>query len=353
MPKALPYFQQKFSPRFALPRPSKIFAGRSLTFRLPILVPINFYKKGRPMTTVTPLNPKQQPISRRDIHQHVTDTIIQQLEAGTVPWHKPWNGGNDRLLSIPQNFTTGKRYRGINILLLWTSANNQQFASDEWASFKQWQGKKEVVRKGEKGSLIVYYDTFEKEVEDEIKKIPFLKMSHVFNRCQLVSYEAAKPEELCTSENLVKRIEHVEKFIKNTNVEIEHTGFSAYYRPTLDKIVMPWPEAFIQTETCTPTEGYYSTLLHELTHWTGYPSRLDRKGGKKFGDNGYATEELIAELGAAFLCTEFGIATADKGDHASYIKHWLEVLKENKHCIITAASEASKACDYLQSLQPD
>lgn len=306
------------------------------------------------MSAVTsPNEPQEKTSTRRDIHQQVTDTIIQQLEKGVVPWHKPWNGGQDRILTIPQNFTTGKRYRGVNILLLWTSAFNQQFASDEWASLKQWNEKKEFIRKGEKGTLIIYYDTIEKEVDDEIKKIPFIKASKVFNRCQLASYEAKQPEELSNKENLVKRIEQVDAFIKNTNVIVEHEGFSAYYRPSLDKIVMPWQETFMDTDTCTATEGYYSTLLHELTHWTGAPNRLARQGGKKFGDNGYATEELVAELGAAFLCTEFGIATADKGDHASYIDHWLKVLKENKHCIITAASEASKAVDFMQGLQPN
>lgn len=304
------------------------------------------------MTNATPLKTEQQSTNRRDVHQQVTDTIIKQLEAGTVPWHKPWNGGPDRILSIPQNFTTGKRYRGINILLLWSSALNQEFVSDEWASLKQWNEKKESIRKGEKGTFIVYYDKIEKDVDREIKEIPFIKTSYVFNRCQLASYEAKQKDELSNPVSLVERIENVEQFIKNTSVIVEHNGFSAYYRPSLDKIVMPWQEAFMDTETCTATEGYYSTLLHELTHWTGAPNRLARQGGKKFGDNGYATEELVAELGAAFLCTEFGIATADKGDHASYIDHWLKVLKENKHCIITAASEASKACDFLHSLQP-
>lgn len=303
-------------------------------------------------TIASNTEPQAKAFTRRDIHQQVTDTIIKQLEKGVVPWHKPWSGGPDRILTIPQNFTTGKRYRGINILLLWTSVFNQQFVSDEWASLKQWNEKKETIRKGEKGTFIVYYDKIEKEVDGDIKEIPFIKTSYVFNRCQLASYEAKQKEELSNTESLFERIDHVDRFIKNTNVIVEHNGFSAYYRPSLDKIVMPWQETFMDTETCTATEGYYSTLLHELTHWTGAPNRLVRQGGKKFGDKGYATEELVAELGAAFLCTEFGIATADKGDHASYIAHWLEVLKENKHCIITAASEASKAVDFLQGLQP-
>lgn len=290
--------------------------------------------------------------TRRDIHQQVTDTIIQQLEQGTVPWHKPWKGDDNRLFSIPKNLTTGNKYRGINILLLWSSEIAHDYQTQEWASFKQWQEKKEAVRKGEKGSMIVYYDTMEKEVEGETKKIPFLKSSFVFNRSQLASYTPAEKEETHDVIPLVERIEKVGGFIANTSAIVEHKNYTACYIPSEDKILMPLPEAFIDTEVHTATEGYYSTLLHELTHWSGHKDRLNRVGGKKFGDENYATEELVAELGAAFFCAEFEITTTTKADHSSYIARWLKALKENKHCVITAASEASKAVSYLQELQP-
>lgn len=305
------------------------------------------------MSTVVPFSQAQSKPSRRDIHQQVTDTIIEQLEAGTVPWHQPWRGGNSRIFSIPKNFTTKKHYRGINILLLWTSAINKEYASDEWASFKQWLDRKEVVRKGEKGTFIVYYDTFEKEVDGEIKNIPFLKASFVFNRCQLTSYEPKTKEPSAESVDLVERIEKVDTFINNSGAAIYYKDARAFYSPSEDKIYMPHVTAFKATETCTPSEGYYSTLLHELVHWTGSAKRLKREGGKKFGDQKYATEELVAEFGSAFMCSEFGINVVDKGDPANYIAYWLKVLKENKHCLITAASEASKAVDYLQALQPN
>lgn len=292
--------------------------------------------------------------TRRDIHQEVTDTIIQQLEAGTVPWHQPWNGAESRIMAMPKNFTTGKKYRGINILLLWTSALKRQFLTDDWGSFKQWQEKKEAVRKGEKGSMIVYYDTMEREVDGEQKKIPFLKKSVVFNRCQLASYNpAVEHEHLLNETSLVERIEQVDKFVTNTAAIVEHQGFRACYVPSEDKIIMPYQEAFNDTDVCTATEGYYSTLLHEITHWTANPKRLNRTFGKKFGDKQYATEELVAEFGTAFMCAEFGISVADKGNAAAYIAHWLKVLKENKQCVLTAASEASKAVDFLQTLQPN
>ena len=288
--------------------------------------------------------------SSQNLHQQVTDTIIQQLESGTVPWHQAWINGTQRSFKIPKNNTTGNQYRGINILLLWVSAFSKDLATDEWASFKQWQSKGEMVKKGERGSQIVYYDTFEKEFEGEIQKIPFLKSSVVFNRSQLTSFQPEVVEKPVV--DLTNCLMKADDFVQNTKAVIEHRDGQACYAPPSDKIYMPHREYFLNTETCSATEGYYSTLLHELTHWTGHQKRLDRIRNKKFADTNYATEELVAELGAAFLCAEMDIAIVDKGDHASYIASWLKVLKENKQCIFTAASGASLAVDYLHSLQP-
>lgn len=304
------------------------------------------------MTTAT-LAKHPEKTSRRDLHQQVTDTIIQQLEKGVIPWHQPWKGNGLSIPPLPLNFTSGKRYRGINILLLWTAAINGQYTSPEWGTFKQWQQKEEAVRKGEKGNLIVYYDVLEKEVDGEIKKFPFLKSSFVFNRCQLASYQ--EPEQAVQQEpttSLVERIASVENLVSRSGAKIIHKGERACYIPSLDEIHMPPEALFLDTDTCTATEGYYSTLLHELTHWTGGKTRLNREGGKKYGDKGYATEELVAELGAAFLCAEHEISTMEKGDHASYINHWLQVLKDNKRCLIAAASDASKAVDFLTTSPP-
>lgn len=299
--------------------------------------------------TITPTAPKAK---RLDLQQQVTDIIIGQLEKGIVPWEKPWIGNDMPILSIPKNNVTKNRYRGINILLLWGAALDRSYATQEWASFKQWQQKGETVNKGEKGNLVVYYDTFDREEDGEIKKIPFLKSSYVFNRCQLSGYQPEAVQAELPKEPLVKRLENVEQFIQNTQAIIEHGGDRACYIPSQDKIRMPLTDSFIDTETCTATEAYYSTLLHELTHWSGNPQRLDRTKGKKFGDQNYATEELVAELGAAFLSAELEITASPKQDHAAYIANWLEVLKNNKQCIFTAASEASKAVDFMQSLQP-
>lgn len=289
--------------------------------------------------------------NHKDIHQLVTDTIISQLESGVIPWQKPWNGPEQVLPGLPVNFTTRNKYRGINILLLWCATLKNSFQSNEWASFKQWQSKGESIRKGEKGSLVVYYDTFEKEVDGEKVEIPFLKSSFVFNRNQLASYEPETFVQLDNQEPF-DRISEVETFIANTKAELQWHHGGACYIPSQDIIKMPYPEQFINTESCTATEGYYSTALHELTHWSGSEKRLNRVKGKKFGDQNYAAEELVAEFGAAFLCAGFGINTLPKGDHAAYIDHWVKVLKENNRCLFTAASDASKAVDFLYALQP-
>jgi len=297
-------------------------------------------------------------ITRRDIHQQVTDTIIQQLQAGAIPWHQPWvtfkkdDPGAPIPFQIPHNFTTGNKYRGINIVLLWTAAVNNGFYTSEWASYKQWLERKEQVKGGEKGTMIVYYDTFEKEVDGEIEKIPFIKSSFVFNRSQLASFQPEAQPTPRIIKPAFERIAHVEEFVANTKAIIQHQKPEAYYSRTLDLINMPRPELFIPPVTRTAKEAYYSTLMHELTHWSGSPQRLNRTKGKRFGDQNYAAEELVAELGAAFMSAELEIEPTIKGDHASYIESWLSVLKKDKHCIFTAASEASKAVDYLQGLQP-
>lgn len=290
---------------------------------------------------------------RRDIKQQVTDTIIQQLEAGTIPWQKPWTGDDNRIFALPQNFKTGNHYKGINILLLWGAAFSKNYISPEWGSFKQWQEKNEAIRKGEKGSMIIYYDTLEKEIDGEIKKIPFIKSSVVFNRCQLASYNPDEKPFIESSKSLVERIAHVDEFITNTKADIRHEdGLGACYMMTSDTIYMPEPSTFIDTKDCTATENYYSVLFHELTHWTGSDKRLKRTYGRKFGDRPYAEEELTAEIGAAFLCAMLEITAEPKPNHASYIAHWLNVINENRNCIFAAATDASRAVEYLQRLQP-
>jgi len=294
-------------------------------------------------------------IQKKDIYQQVTDTIITQLEKGIVPWSCPWKSNTGFSFSMPFNHESGKKYQGINIVLLWCAAMDKDYTCNEWATFKQWSFKKERIRKGEKGTTIIYYDTYEKEVDGKIENVPFVKSSYVFNRCQLESYVSKEQPSIIESEamSVVEPIKTIDKFIANTDAYIENADYGACYIGGTDKIYMPYPSQFVSTETTSATHHYYATLFHELIHWTGHPSRLNRERHKKFGDKVYANEELIAELGAAFLCSEFNISTRDYKNQASYIAHWLSVLKENKYCIIKAASEASKAVGLLKKLQPE
>ncbi|PSL24174.1 ArdC family protein [Dyadobacter jiangsuensis] len=246
--------------------------------------------------------------------------------------------------------TTGKSYRGINIPLLWGAAAEKEYTSHQWASFKQWADKKEFVRKGEKATTIVYYDTIEREKDDEIKKIPFLKMSFVFNQCQLQSYKGEEPKP--DQADFVTRIQKADDFINNTGAVVKHGGSRAFYNPAQDYIQMPPTFAFTGTETQNPTEAYYSTKLHELSHWSGVEKRCNRQMGKRFGDDAYAMEELVAEMSSAFLCAGLEITDGPQPDHASYLGDWLTVLKKDKRAILTAAGAASKAGDFLRSLQP-
>jgi antirestriction protein ArdC len=290
--------------------------------------------------------------TRQDVQQLVTDTIIQQLEKGVIPWQQPWKGDNSLMAGLPYNTVSGNKYRGINIVLLWSAGLKHNYQTNEWATFNQWKATNELVKKGEKGNLIVFYDAIEKEKDGEIQKIPFLKSYYVFNKSQLQSWKPMEPTEYAkpSVNQAIEKSVPLDNFIAETKAIIEAHDGGACYRPVDDKILIPYPEKFIDTPTCSAFEGYYSTLLHELTHWSGAKHRLDRTKGKKFGDHQYAVEELVAEFGAAFMCAEFGISTLDKGDHAGYIDNWLKVLKENKQVLSAAAGEASKAVDYLYSL---
>ncbi len=282
-----------------------------------------------------------------DLYQQVTDTIIEQLEKGVALWHMPWVNDFNPFV-MPKNIASGKGYNGVNILLLWSATISKEFTSTEWATFKQWNQKSEKLKKGSKGTRIVFYDTFEKEVDGELKKVPFLKSSVVFNRSQLESYQP--PESSTIEDNKVETLERVEQFVSNTKASIKTQPTGAVYDSREDVIYMP-PRHSFKGDDVSATSNYYSTLAHELTHWTGHEHRLDRQFGKRFGDKNYAFEELVAELGAAFFCAELEITNHPKESHASYLSHWLGILKEDKKAIFTAASAASKSLEYLKKLQ--
>jgi antirestriction protein ArdC len=287
---------------------------------------------------------------RFDVYQAITDQIITAIEAGTGPVEMPWHRSGAGI-TRPMNVDSGKAYRGINTVALWAAAINGGYGNGLWGTYRQWQERGAQVRKGEKSSLIVFYKEF--EVEDEAaedgKGRRFMaKASRVFNVAQVDGYTAP---EIDQSGDPIDPIETAERFIRATGAIIREGGDRAFYRPATDSITMPDRFRFTGTKTSTATEGWYSTLLHECCHWSGAKHRLDRQFGERFGDDAYAMEELVAELGAAFLCGDLGITAEPRLDHAAYIEHWMRIMKGDRKAIFAAASAASKACDYLASLQ--
>ena len=283
----------------------------------------------------------------KKLYESITAKIVADLEKGVRPWSKSWNGGNSISRPLRAN---GEPYRGINTLLLWAAAAERGFTAPIWMTYKQAAALGGHVRKGEKGSQVVYSSTLlTKETgesgEETEKKIPFLKSYTVFNVEQI----ADLPDGILSARdfplNPETRIEHAEAFFAATSADIRHGGDRAFYSPKADFIQMPPFEAF------HGAEAYYAVLAHEATHWTGGQSRLDRSfEGNRFGDANYAMEELVAEIGAAFICADLGLSPEPRADHADYIGAWLKVLKGDTRAIFTAASQAQRAADYLSGI---
>jgi antirestriction protein ArdC len=288
---------------------------------------------------------------RKDVYARVTERIISDLEKGVRTWLKPWNAGHTAGKITRPLRHNGIPYQGMNILLLWGEALEKGYSAPIWITFKQAQELGGHLRKGEHGSLVVYAnkvtrtETDDKGEEVE-RQIPFMKGYTVFNVEQIEGLPAhyyGKPENPLP---LAERLDHAERFIANTGITVQHGGNSAYYAPVKDLVQMPPFEAF------KDRESYYATILHELIHATSHKSRLDRSfNAKRFGDNGYAREELVAELGAAFLSADLGITPEIREDHAAYLAHWLKALKEDSRAIFSAAAHAQRAADFLQALQ--
>jgi len=285
---------------------------------------------------------------KKDIYQTITNRIIADLEKGVRPWLKPWSAQNGAgRISLPLR-ANGVPYRGINILMLWSQAMEKGYASPHWMTFKQAKELGAFVKKGEQASEVVYASTLSRTETDENtgeeseRNIPFLKSYAVFNAEQidgLAETFLTRPEKTLDP---MQRIERAESFIRATGADIRHGGGKAYYHLGEDRVQMPLFETFVDPES------YYATVAHELTYWTRHKTRLDREfGRKRWGDEGYATEELVAELGAAFLCADLELTPEVREDHASYIANWLTVLQGDKRAIFTAAGHAQKAADYL------
>jgi antirestriction protein ArdC len=286
-------------------------------------------------------------------YQTVTDRIVAMLESGARPWAKPWvdgapapGGGLGRPLRVG-----GQPYRGVNTINLWAAAQARGFASPYWLTFKAAKQLGAYVRKGERSELAFFVgrqtrtrtDDNGQDVEDSFS---FLRAYAVFNADQIedlpVRFTADRPAPVVIDE---ERDATCEEFVRATGATIRHGGDRAFFAPSLDCIAMPAFSAFK-----SPAD-YYAILLHELTHWTAPEKRCDRTLGKRFGDAAYAAEELVAELGAAFLCADLGVSAEPRADHASYIASWIKVLKSDNRAIFRAAALAERAVGYLHGLQ--
>lgn len=286
---------------------------------------------------------------KRDIYREVTDKMVSAIEAGiasgdkwSMPWRKLGAGGR------PKNATSGHVYRGINVALLWGAADEAGFEDGRWATFNQWKAVGASVRKGSKGAPIVFYKKLAivDKATGEAKNIPLLRQSYVFNVAQVDNAPDRITNPVTLTDNTLT-LEGVDAFISATGAVIKHGGDQAFFSPSRDIVQMPERMQF-KGDTDIATQRYYSTLLHELTHWTGHKSRLDRNLINGFGTAAYAQEELVAELGAAFLCADLGISNEPRDDHAHYLASWLKVMKDDSRAIFKAASAAEKACDLLK-----
>lgn len=295
-------------------------------------------------------NPRTE---RQDVYSRITGQIVAALETGVRPWVKPWSAEHAAGRITRPLRHNGQPYTGINILSLWASATAQGFAAPLWMTYRQATELGGHVRKGEKGSPVVYANSITRTEadpatgDDVAHEIHFLKGYSVFNVEQIEGLPAQYTQLAEPRLDTMARIARAESFFAATRADLSHGGNRAFYRPSTDSIVLPPFEAF------RDAESYYATLAHETTHWTSAKSRLDRDfGSKRFGSEGYAIEELVAELGAAFLCADLDIALEPREDHAAYIAHWLKVLKDDNRAIFTAASHAQRAADFIHAFQP-
>lgn len=289
---------------------------------------------------------------RTSLYDEITGKIISELEAGRVPWVQPWGTAAAKAsLAMPRNASTGRYYSGINVLILWGAVVEHGFPGQSWLTFRQALALGGNVRKGERGTTVVYADRFvpddekqrARETGDEAQAIPFLKRFTVFNAAQCESLPAdiaavAPPP----APGLIEP--QVEALVRATGIDFRIGGNRAFYVPALDYVQVPPPQAYFEPI------NWHRTALHELGHATGHPSRLGRDMTGGFGTKKYAFEELVAEMNAAFCCASLGIVPTVR--HADYIGSWLEVLREDNRAIVRAASQASKAADWILSFLP-
>lgn len=283
---------------------------------------------------------------RGDVYQTVTDSIIAILESGARPWAQSWSNSGGGSMPLRHN---GNRYRGINVLVLWGAQAVCGYQSPYWMTYRQAAELGGQVRKGEKGTMVVYYGTAAKNGEpaepvdhDDATHYRFLRAFFVFNADQIEGLPQRYSIPVVAVIPAADRIPELETMVSATGASIHHGGNRAFYRASTDTVTMPRLEQF------RSAEFYYATLFHELAHWTQAATRLARDfGSSRWGDEGYAKEELVAELASAFLGAEFGFAPEHIEDHASYLASWLKSLRDDKRLIFTVAAKAQAAADFI------
>lgn len=277
-----------------------------------------------------------------DVYRKVTDAIVHAIEQGAGSYRMPWVVRQDQGFS-PLSISTAKPYRGINTVVLWAQSQSKGYTSALWGTYQQWQSLSGQVRKGEHGSPVVYWGTYEKQTGDDEEPAGrhlFAKGYTAFNLEQVDGVKLPKRFDLKLSTH--ERIARAERFFAGVGVQVRDGGNQAFYRPqTPEAVYMPGFNQFPEPQQ------YYSVLAHETTHWTSHLSRCDRQLGKRFGDEAYAIEELIAELGSAYTMATLELELTPRADHAAYIDSWLKVLKSDKRAIFTAASKAQQAADFM------
>ena len=276
-----------------------------------------------------------------ELYKTVTSSVIEQLERGTPPWTRPWKDVRVKGVGmLPSNLVTGRLYSGSNVLLLWMTATAFGYDSLQFCTYQQANEMGARVKKGSRSTHIIFTKHVRNKDEetDEERKSTIVKSYPVFHVSQLDGIPAKylEPQEPDDARPMRER---AFEFAKGTGVKISNGGNKAAYIPSTDEVVMPSLKAF-ETE-----DAYWGVLNHELTHATGHKSRCDRVFGKRFADPEYAFEELVAELGSAFLCARLGIEPSFRS--ASYIQNWLKVLKDDTRAIFSAASYAGHAADWL------
>ena len=285
---------------------------------------------------------------KQDIYQELTDQIHELITQHGTDWLKTWSSKASGNI----NNISGKEYSGINIFSLALSSYANNFECGEWMTYKQAEAKGWQVKKGSKGTHIIYFkiNEYENKKTGDIDKVPMLKRYSVFNGDQIEGFIPCR--EPAVEVETFDNCDLVEATIEAHEITIKHGGDTAFFSPNMDFIQMPMKQDFISTDEENNQQTYYSTLLHEVTHWTGHKKRLARDFSGRFGSNAYAFEELVAEIGSVFLCAKMGVKASPSQNNAKYLNNWLEVLKDDKRAIVKAFSLASKASNYIVEKSP-